>query len=98
MITWHIHTDDYGLYSFDTWWLTEDGKRISPNVPAEGLNVGDEVNHYTKGRGMDRVLRTTTMHNGDYFLHGRGFDGNAGHVIAIECRCANHSVSSPFVT
>ncbi len=96
MITWHIHTDDYGLYSFDTWWLTDNDQRISPNVPAEIQNVGDEVNHYTQGRQVDRVLRTTTGHNGDYQLIGRGFDGRADHFIAIECQCINHEVSSPF--
>jgi hypothetical protein len=97
MITWHIHTDDYGLYSFDTWWLTDDNKRISPNVPAETPNVGDEVRHYTKGKLIDRTLRTSTKHSSDYALVGRSFDGKADHFIAIECHCDSHEVSSPYV-
>ncbi len=94
MITWRLHTDDYGLHSFETWWLEDDGKRISPLVPSEAGNVGDETAHYLKGRKIDRVLRSATNHEPNYQLHGRGFDGYAHHVIAIECFCKSHEVVS----
>jgi hypothetical protein len=93
-ITWEIHTDSYGndLYTFDTWRILEDGRPISPWVPSEALNVGSEVDHYTKGRQINRIVRTRTEHTGEYNLIGRGFDGQAHHFIAIQCRCDKHEV------
>lgn len=90
-ITWHIQSDEYGMHSTESWWLTEGDKQISPIVPSETGNIGDEVNHYTKGRKVDRILRTKVEHKGEYRLFGRGFDGRADHFIAIECSCAEHA-------
>ena len=92
MITWHLHTDDYGLYSFETWWLTKDGQRISPNCPSE--TPIQDVDYYCKGKRIERVVKTRTDHSGDYQLIGRGFDGQAHHVIAITCQCESHEVQA----
>lgn len=93
MIEWHLHTDIYGnLYSFETWWLAENGKRISPNCPSE--TPIQDVNYYTKGRKVDRVVRTHADHNDNFQLVGRGFDGKAHHVLAVECFCNSHSVTN----
>lgn len=88
MITWYIHTNDYGMYSFDHWWLTEDEREISPICPAE-TDIKD-IDYYTEGRRVDRIVRTKTIHGGDYALVGRGFDGRAQHVVAVECNCTEY--------
>jgi hypothetical protein len=87
-ITWHVHVDDYGLYSFEKWWLSKHGVAISPVCPSE-TPIAD-VEWYCNGEQIGRVVRTETKHGGDYALIGRGFDGRAGRVIAIECFCESH--------